>query len=243
MPKQTGDFPLIGSFGDFVFYKTKHGNLVRRKGNLNKERVNTEAAFEGSRKASSEFGRAAAASGLIRNAFKKHCPYAGDGETHARLSKLLGDIIRADEKHPKGERMILAENIGSMKTFEWVKDHPLSRSFWVPCGGSLGANGMLTISMPDLQPKRDLQWPIQATHAEIKVVGIAADFPNKKISSASASTGMLMKSSVSINKTLECLLPQGEGLILMAGIGVQFFEDKAGQMEALLEGAAFGIVG
>lgn len=243
MPKQTGDFPLIGSFGDFVFYKTKHGNLVRRKGNLNKERVSTEAAFEGSRKASSEFGRAGAASGLIRNEIKKHCPYAGDGEAHARLSKLLGDIIRMDDKNPKGERQILAENIGSLKQFEWVKDHPLSRSFWAQCGGSLGEDGVLCITMPGLQPKRDLGWPANATHAEIKVVGLALDFQNKTAASSVASTGMLMKSPVAIDKKLECPLPQGAHLILMAGIGVQFYEEKAGKAEPLSEGAAFGIVG
>jgi hypothetical protein len=243
MPKQIGDFPLIGSFGDFVFYKTKHGNLVRRKGNLNKERVSTEAAFEGSRKASSEFGRAGAASGLIRNEIKKHCPYAGNGETHARLSKVLGEIIRADQKNAKGERQILAENLAPLKSFEWVKDKPLSRSFWAQCGGSLGDDGVLSITMPGLQPKRDLGWPANATHAEIKVVGLALDFPNKKAVSSTASTGLLMKSSVAIDKKLECPLPQGKEFILMAGIGVQFFEEKAGKMEPLDEGAAFGIVG
>ncbi len=239
MAKQSGDFPLIGSFGDYVFYKTKHGNLVRRKGNLNKERVATEAAFEGSRKASSEFGRAGAASGLIRAEIRKHCPYAGDGETHARLSKLLGEIIRADVKNEKGDRQILPENIGPLKAFEWVKDHPLSRSFWAQCGGSLGADGVLIITMPGLQPKRDLGWPANATHAEIKVVGIAADFANKTATSTSASTGLLMKAAGSIDKKLECPLPTGDGLVLMAGIGVQFFEGE----QALSEGAAFGIVG
>lgn len=243
MPKQTGDFPLIGSFGDFVFYKTKHGNLVRRKGNLNKERVSTEAAFEGSRKASSEFGRAGAGSGLIRNEIKKHCPYTCDGETHARLSKVLGEIIRMDTAHPKGERQIMAENIAPLKSFEWIKDKPLSRSFWVQCGGSMGADGVLTITMPGLQPKRDLAWPADATHAEIKVVGLAVDFANKTATSSSASTGLLMKSAVSIDKTLQCALPEQEGLILMAGIGVQFFREMAGKMEPLAEGAAFGIVG
>src|ERR1044071_3777234 len=116
MAKQSGDFPLIGTFDDFVFYKTKHGNLVRRKGNLTKERVATEAAFEGSRKASSEFGRAAKGSGLIRNEVKKYCPYAQDGETHARMSKILMEIIRADQSHPAGDRQILAENIAPLKS-------------------------------------------------------------------------------------------------------------------------------
>jgi hypothetical protein len=243
MPKQTGDFPLIGSFGDFVFYKTKHGNLVRRKGNLNKERVSTEAAFEGSRKASSEFGRAGSASGLIRNEIKKHCPYAGDGETHARLSKLLGEVIRADQKNPKGERQILAENIAPLKSFEWIKDKPLSRSFWAQCGGSLGEDGVLAITMPGLQPKRDFGWPADATHAEIKVVGIAADFPAKTATSTAASSGLLMKSAVSIDKTLQCPLPVQDGLVLMAGIGIQFFRETGGKIEPMTEGAAFGIVG
>lgn len=243
MAKQTGDFPLIGSFGDYVFYKTKHGNLVRRKGNLNKERVSTEAAFEGSRKASSEFGRAGSGSGLIRNEIKKHCPYAMDGETHARLSKVLGEIIRADQQHPAGDRQIMAGHIAPLKSFEWIKDRPLSKSFWAQCGGSMGEDGVLTITMPGLQPKRDLGWPANATHAEIKVVGLALDFPSKTASSTSASTGYLMKSSVSIDKQLQCPLPVQEGLVLMAGIGVQFFQDIAGRMEPLQEGAAFGIVG
>jgi hypothetical protein len=243
MPKQTGDFPLIGSFGDFVFYKTKHGNLVRRKGSLNKERVSTEAAFEGSRKAGSDFGRAGKGSGLLRGEIKKYCPYAGDGETHARLSKVLLQIIREDKINPAGERQVLAENIAPLKAFEWVKDKPLGRSFWAQCGGSLGADGVLTITMPGLQPKRDLAWPANATHAEITVVGIAADFPNKTATSASASTGFLMKSPVSIDKSLSCPLPVQEGLVMMAGIGVQFFQEVAGKMEPLVEGAAFGIVG
>jgi hypothetical protein len=243
MAKQSGDFPLMGTFGDYVFYKTKHGNLVRRKGNLDKERVATEAAFEGSRKAGSEFGRAGAGSGLLRGEIKKHCPYATNGETHARLSKVLGEIIREDNVHPKGERQILAENIAPLKTFEWIKDKPLSRSFWAQCGGSLAPDGILTITMPGLTPKRDLAWPANATHAEIKVVGIAADFPAKSGISESATTGLLLKSSVSIDKSLQCTLPVREGLVLMAGIGVQFFQDVAGKMQPLEEGSAFGIVG
>lgn len=243
MPKQTGDFPLIGNFGDFVFYKTKHGNLVRRKGNLNKERVTTEAAFEGSRRASSEFGRAGAGSGIIRNEVKKYCPYSCDGETHARMSKVLLEIIRADQSHPVGERQIMQDNIGPLKSFEWIKDRPLNRSFWAQCGGSMSPEGVLTITMPGLQPKRDLGWPADATHAEIKVVGLSADFPNKTSTSSADSTGYLMKSSVSIDKTLNCPLPMNEGEVMMAGIGVQFFKEVAGKMEPMDEGSAFGIVG
>jgi hypothetical protein len=52
-----------------------------------------------------------------------------------------------------------------------------------------------------------------------------------------------MKSSVSIDKTLNCPLPMNEGAVMMAGIGVQFFKEVAGKMEPMDEGSAFGIVG
>ena len=243
MAKQSGDFPLIGSFGDFVFYKTKHGNLVRRKGNLNKERVTTEAAFEGSRKASTEFGRAGAASGLLRNAVKPHCPYAGDGETHARLSKVMGAVIREDKVNPTGERQVLAENIAPLKAFEWVADHPLSRSFWAQCGGSMSPEGLLTITLPGFTPKRNLAWPAGATHAQVTAVGMSLNFPDKQGESASAKTGYLMKSAVSIDVKLECAVSLLESGMMMVGIGVEFFEESGGRMTALREGAAFGLVG
>lgn len=243
MAKQSGDFPLIGSFGDFVFYRTKHGNLVRRKGNLNKERVSTEAAFEGSRKASSEFGRAGAASGLLRNAVKAHCPYAGDGETHARLSKVMGAIIREDPEHLPGERQVTAAQIGPLKAFEWIKDRPLSRAFWAQCGGSMTPEGLLTITLQGFAPKRDLGWPQTATHAQITALGISLDFPGKRAERAAAKTGLLMKSAVTLDLKLEYAVPVLAGGITMVGIGVQFFEEAAGRTVPLEEGSAFGIVG
>lgn len=239
MPKQSGPMPIEGTLGDLIFYKTIHGHLVRRKGNLDKKRVSTEAAFEGSRKASSEFGRAGAASGLIRNAIKAFCTYAGDGQTHARLSKLFGEIIRADKVNPVGERQVMTENIAPLKSFEWVIDHPLSRSFWGQVGGSMTPEGKLTILMNAFNPKRDLAWPLNATHAEISVVCLSADFPRKKIDSDAAKSGMLPKNNVPVNLALTCQVPINDGHVVLAGIGVQFFENDV----ALKDGAAFGLVG
>src|SRR6187399_1121852 len=121
MARQSGPIPIEGTLGDLIFYKTIHGHLVRRKGSLDKERVMSDPAFERSRAAGSEFGRAGAASGLIRRAIRKHCPYAGDGQTHARLSKLLGTIIRADAEHPVGDRQVTSGQMGPLKQFEWIQ--------------------------------------------------------------------------------------------------------------------------
>lgn len=238
MAKQTGPIPIEGTLGDLIFYKTIHGHLVRRKGNLNKERVMSDPAFERSRAAGSEFGRAGAASGLIRREVREHCPFAGDGQTHARLSKLMGDIIRQDTVHPVGDRQVTDAQIAPLKQFEWVQDHPLSRSFWAQCGGSVTPEGILQISLPGFTPRRDLAWPLNATHAELTAVCISADFPGRFAESFVARSGRLMKSPVSIQLNLECEPNMSEGRILMVGLGVQFFEGE----NPLKENAAFGIV-
>ncbi len=155
----------------------------------------------------------------------------------------MGAIIREDDTHPAGERQILAQHIAPLKTFEWVADHPLSRSFWAQCGGSMSPEGLLTISLSGFTPKRDLAWPSGATHAQVTAVGMSIDFEGRRRESASAKTGYLMKSPVSIDAKLECTIPLLEGGIMMVGIGVEFFEESGGRMKALGEGAAFGLVG
>ena len=235
--------PLQGKIGDYVYYTTVHGPLVRHKGNLNKERVMSEPAFERSRAAGLEFKQAVKATALLRNTVKKHLPYASEGTTHARLSKLMGEIVRADTTHQRGELKILAENMGPLKSFEWIASHPLSRSFWGQCSGSMGPDGTLSIRMPGFQPKRDLGWPVNATHAVITAVGIAADFEALEAASAAASSGKLLKSSVAIDVVLECNVSIKEDAIMVVGLGVEFFQEADGKMTAMKEGSAFGVVG
>ena len=98
--------------------------------------------------------------------------------------------------------------------------------------------GTLTITMPGFTPKRDLGWPLNATHAQLTAICISADFPARTAESAASKSGMLMKSPVAINLSLECSVPVPDGAVIMVGIGVQFFEGE----KALQEGAAFGIV-
>jgi hypothetical protein len=58
MPKQTKPIKLTGTLGETTFYKMKGKYLLRKKTNLTKTRVSTDAAFENSRKASQQFAKA-----------------------------------------------------------------------------------------------------------------------------------------------------------------------------------------
>ncbi|MBL7703893.1 MAG: hypothetical protein JNM14_16705 [Ferruginibacter sp.] len=59
MAKQTGPFYITGTLGGITFYKRKGSWVARKKTSLNKKRVKTDPAFEGSRRASACFGAAA----------------------------------------------------------------------------------------------------------------------------------------------------------------------------------------
>jgi hypothetical protein len=231
--------PIVGTLGDLIFYKTVHGHLVRRKGTLDKERVMNDPAFEKSRAAGSEFGRAGSGSAMIRKGITQHIPYACNGQTHARLSKLLGEIIRMDTEHPKGARQVLPANLAPLKSFEWIENNPLARAFWASCGGSMTPEGTLTITMPGFSPKRDLGWPVDATHAQITVVCLAIDFEGKEAHSDASQSALLMKSALNTDLSFSATVPIREGIAALAGIGVQFFKDGV----AMTEGSAFGLVG
>lgn len=51
MAKQNGIMPLRGTLDNLTFYRCNGKDYVRAKSSLNKNRFNTDPAFEGSRKA------------------------------------------------------------------------------------------------------------------------------------------------------------------------------------------------
>jgi hypothetical protein len=55
MGKQTGPIFLSGTIGGVTFYQRQGEWLLRSKTSLNKKRVSTDPAFEGSRRASASF--------------------------------------------------------------------------------------------------------------------------------------------------------------------------------------------
>src|SRR4051812_41814677 len=100
MPKQKGAQKLVGTFDDITYYKSKNGGwLARKKTSLNKKRVRTDPAFEGSRGASSEFGRASSAGALLRGAFAEAIEHVKEHTTHHRLNKRFRAVIESDKIH------------------------------------------------------------------------------------------------------------------------------------------------
>src|ERR1043165_2185948 len=68
MGKQKGAEQKIGTMGGLTYYRTaENGYLVRKKSSLDKKRVSKDPAFEKSRNAGLDFGKASAGCHLMRN--------------------------------------------------------------------------------------------------------------------------------------------------------------------------------
>jgi hypothetical protein len=228
---------------DVVYYTTKYGNLMRRKGNMDKQRFTEDPAFEASRKTSSEFGRTGKASALIRRAVKECNITAGTGTTHARLSKVFGEILRMDTTHPAGERQVLPEHLMALKGFAWDENFPIEKLVRAPYTVDKDATGVFTLTFPRFMAVTGLRRPEGATHAVLIAVGLALDFENAAYTSAAVKSSFLRQGGPSEDLVLSGQVGMLRGAAFIVGMGVEFYQKVEEEMVPLKEGRAFGIVG
>lgn len=76
--------------------------MMRRKGNVDKERVATDPKFVRSRESSKELSYASRPGKLIRDGIKDSVPGAEKGTTNNRLNKRLTALVKEDNIHQWG---------------------------------------------------------------------------------------------------------------------------------------------
>src|SRR5690349_6389529 len=126
MARQPGFLKIAGTMGGITYTHTKKGSFQRKKAEFDPERLANSPEFEGSRKASSEFGRASRASKLLRVAIQDHLQTSSDNGVVNRLNKAFHDIIKNDPIGVKGERRIADGNLQLMKGFEFNIENKFS---------------------------------------------------------------------------------------------------------------------
>src|SRR5690606_29322598 len=94
MPKQSGIVNLKGSVGDFTYYVRNGVGFMRRKSNLNKDRIMRDPKFKGLRDAFAEFRGHVAAAKSFADAFVLVLD-SRDSTFHTRLKTAMGTIGRA----------------------------------------------------------------------------------------------------------------------------------------------------
>jgi hypothetical protein len=105
MAKQRGLHKLQGSMDEVTYYQGKDGMVARKRGSLNKARIQNDAAFKRTRENGAEFGRAGKAVKLLRDAFRILVKQSADSKMTSRLIKEMMNVIRADASSTCGLKM------------------------------------------------------------------------------------------------------------------------------------------
>ena len=225
MATQTGILGIKGTVGGLVFAKD---GSVRQKPASNKSSFDTKASMVRVRENASEFGAAASAGKLIRDALRTQIQAASDSRMVSRLSQTMKGIINLDTNGDRGMRGVSASNAASLLGFNFNLGAGLGQSLYSPYG--ISANGAtVTLAIPSLNPIADIVAPTGATHFEILFGVASVDFANKTYKSATVASplGVLplngaARSNVSQVATLPAA-PTADELVLGV-LGMNYYQ-------------------
>ncbi|KAI9450320.1 hypothetical protein F5148DRAFT_1290904 [Russula earlei] len=147
-----GIIEISGKLGNEVYY-TRNGKRYVRK--LTGQKINQS---KGTRKSSSDFGRANAATGLIRLAFKPLISQFSDNQFDGRLKSTLIKIVNTGPKVLQGKREVTDGDVALLKKLAFNRHTPVNRLITIVPFIAIDPTGDLTISLPGM-PVKDLFYP------------------------------------------------------------------------------------
>jgi hypothetical protein len=169
MAQQTGILGIKGTVGGLVFAKD---GSVRQKPASNKSTFNSSASMVRVRENASEFGAAASAGKLVRDALRTQIQSASDRLMVSRLAKAMKSIINLDYASDRGMRTVVAANAAQLVGFNFNQGAGLGQSLYSPY--TVTPDGAtVTLDIPSLNPTVDIAAPAGATHFEI-LFGVAS---------------------------------------------------------------------
>lgn len=179
MARQGGILKIKGTIGGMTFYKTSlDGHLVREKGGVDGDRIANDPAFQRTRENGQEFGDAGSSGKILRDALRSMMMTASDSRVTSRLTQVMTTIVKEDLVSIRGERKV-AVGIGTvagkalLKEFNFNDNAILKGVFFKPFT-LVTATGVITID--DLVPVNDIDFPVGATHFSLKGAFAKVDF-------------------------------------------------------------------
>jgi hypothetical protein len=178
MAKLKSLIKLEGTLDELTFYKTQDGHLVRQKGGVNAERIASDPAFARTRENGREFGNAASAGKLLRQAFREPIMVAKDNRVTSRLTKVLRQMMVHDDASMRGDRnvaMALQTEIARklLKGFHFNQMAPIEK---VLSKTPIIDSNAGKVLLENLNPSNDLYWPAGANLCEISMQWACIDF-------------------------------------------------------------------
>ncbi|CAN5249637.1 hypothetical protein BH09BAC2_BH09BAC2_23190 [soil metagenome] len=181
MAKLKGILKIEGTLQDMTFYKTQDGHLVKTKSGVSGDRIANDPSFQRTRENGSEFGSAATAGKVLRNAVRNLTINASDNRVTSRLTQLMTQIKNFDVASLRGDRTV-GVAIADPAALALLIDFDFNNS--AALGGVLFAPFTVTgatgaINIPSFVPINDISYPTGATHVSLKSAYANVDFVNE----------------------------------------------------------------
>lgn len=169
MAKQKGYIEIDGTLGGLTFYRSRGENFIKRKGGVEKSRIEKEAAFKRTRENMKEFGASATVGKALRQGLASIIKSMSDSSLVGRLT---GVMKRINSSGPgiRGERAFeILNNKILLEGFEFNKTAPLDAIFYAPnTPPRLDANrNIATWDVPDFDTSNYIHAPEGATHFKL----------------------------------------------------------------------------
>lgn len=178
MAKQTGLFNFEGTLDNVTFYKTADGYFVRKKGSISKQRIMNDSSFVRTRENCAEFSACAKSASDLRKAVAVLVFKAKDNKLSSRLISLFFTIKKLDSVNLRGARNVgqgltLANGKALLKGFDFNKNARLHTVVGVPYTLDVLTGA---VTMNNLQPVQNINFPEGATHFSLRSAFLAIDF-------------------------------------------------------------------
>jgi hypothetical protein len=225
MAKQNSIIALSGRLGNKVYYYRK--DKKSRKQYLIRCAPETVKQTTATKRAAIDFGIASKSSRLIRNALNEYIRHCYDNTLHYRLNTMIGKILRADDSHPAGRRMLMATNMQSLKNFQFNRAASIRHLLKVTPVIEKDDQGDLSISFPGTFSNSNYALR-NTTHLSIKAIGISVNFTKHTTRQVISEAVLIKRGETHSSVTLK--LNKNSRNITLILLEVQSFYEVNGQL-------------
>ncbi|MBK8518447.1 MAG: hypothetical protein IPL55_19830 [Saprospiraceae bacterium] len=239
MARQGGLLKVVGKLDDLSFYKSADGFLVRTKGGVSADRINSDPTFQRTRENNAEFGMSAAAGKLLRTSVRNLMMTASDNRVTARLTRLMTDVKNLDAANDRGERHVhegfdLPEGKAVLKGFNF-NDRAILSGILFKAYALNTTSGALDIT--GLVPAMDIVSAPGATHVNIKAGWSKVDFATGEFETVISNAVNLPINGTSGNVALtQAVAPTLASGINVFTLQIEFYQEVNGNQYSLKNG-------
>ena len=235
MAELGGMFPLSGGLGDHVFYRRNGKVFVRKRPNVDKERIETDPGYAGTRMSFGKMAAASPISRLVRAGFAEYAGRIRRGPLHQQICGLLY----------KAEGMPLSALPTILDKVEWSSRYRFPPVLRSACHLSVDRERGSFELMVDNVSKELLDLQLFSTHCRIRASMIAINPAKGYCKSVADDTGYLpcdepdtgsfILSGKLRYKPVDC--------VLLVGVGVEAYQQVNRKYYPNVMGTSFALMG